>query len=182
MKHISFLLCAILLGLAVASCKQSKTSKQDDTGVNFTEIDQVEKNTRPFDTAQLPGGTAPKDSFIAFRIYLADGNMVTDSIAASVVYGKLNPGVKNSDFRIEAKDANGRILGTVYPDNVFNFRSCDDGGSQSGPIKNGWIEVYVPFNAKLETIDFIEADNKSTRQISMKTVRENMVKRQRNKK
>ncbi len=182
MKHISFLLCAILLGLTVASCMKTKTSQQNDTGVNLADIDKVEQNTRPFNSAQMPGTIAPKDSFIAFRIYLADGNMVTDSIQASVVYGKLNPGVKNNDFRIETKDANGRILGTVYPDNVFSFRSCDDERSQTGSIKKGWIEVYVPFNANLETIDFIEADNKSTRQISMKTVRENMVKRQRNKK
>jgi hypothetical protein len=108
--------------------------------------------------------------------------MVTDSTQASVVYGKLNQGVKNSAFRIETKDANGRVLGTVYPDNVFTFRSCDDGGSQTGSIRKGWIEVYVPFHANLETVDFVEADNKSTRQISMKTVRENLAKQKRNKK
>lgn len=173
---------AILLSLAVASCMKSKSAKQADTGVSDSDMDKVEQGTKPLNLSQMPGTTAPKDSFIALRIYLSDGNMESDSTMASVVYGKLNLGVKNSNFRIETKDANGRILGTVYPDDVFNFRSCDDGNSQSGPIKRGWIEVYVPFNANLETIDFIEADNKSTRQISMKTVRENLIKRQRNKK
>ncbi|HLP92602.1 MAG TPA: hypothetical protein VK168_01125 [Saprospiraceae bacterium] len=182
MKHISFLLMVMLLPFAVVSCMKSKSVKQTDSGVSDGDMDKVEQGTKPLNLSQMPGVTAPKDSFIAFRIYLSDGNMVSDSTVASVVYGKLNPGIKNTEFRIETKDANGRVLGTVYPDNVFSYRSCDDGNSQSGTIRKGWIEVYVPYHATLETVDFIEEDNKSTRQISMKTVRENLIKRQRNKK
>jgi len=172
MKYLSFIFTILCSSLFWTACQQGKKSPQENTGVTNAQLENVDKNTKPFNTTQMPGGSLSRDSFVAFKVYLSDGKIVADSTRGEMVYGKLNLGPKNSNFRIETKDANGRILGTVYSENVFTYRSCDEGGLTVSTLNKGWIDIFVPYAATIETIDFVEND-KSIQQISMKTVRAN---------
>lgn len=173
MKYLAIITNILAFGLFLSACSQAKQPQNEAPEVSNNQLESVEKNTKPFNMDQLPGGPFSLDSFIAFKVYLSDGNILADSSRVETVRGKLNTGVKGQGFRIETRDANGRVLGAVYTENVFTYRSCDEGGQNTYIIKKGWIDVFVPYSNAIETIHFVDND-KSVQQISMKGVRGNM--------
>lgn len=173
MKYLSFVAIILASGLFLTACSQAKQPQNEAPEVSNNQMDAVEKNTKPFNMNQLPGGSVSLDSFLAFKVYLSEGNIVIDSSRVEMVQGKLNKGVKGEGFRIETRDANGRVLGAVYTENVFTYRSCDEGGKNTYTIKKGWIDVFVPYADGIESIHFVDND-KSVQQISLKGVRGNM--------
>lgn len=166
---MKYLLYILFISIALSSCN-NKTNPDSYT-VSEDQISKVEEATAPASVDQFKSPRANGDFLFAVKLFIVEGKIVRDSSSLTRVPGKFDAGLERSDFRIEAKSSNNELLGTMYTENIFKIRSCDEEGKTGYvDIPKGWIEIYLPANPRIASVDFLDAANKDRQSVDIQSL------------
>lgn len=134
-------MCTTLTISTSAQEQKNDSSKQDR--------DRAEKNTAPFSMDYF---NKPGNSYLVMTLQVDDGKLVVnENTRVQEVKGKMP--YPSGNLNVKLIDQKGEVVNQYQMQDPLILRSCEDEKSELKPIQKGNVQIMLPRNGNVASIE-----------------------------